>query len=54
MSAGSKTNPGGYAAEPESLKQFEISDERGAGEFAAVIEKKGYEAVWKNWDPVLQ
>jgi 2-iminoacetate synthase len=54
MSAGSKTNPGGYAAEPESLKQFEISDERPAGEFAAVIEKSGYEAVWKNWDQVLQ
>jgi 2-iminoacetate synthase len=54
MSAGSKTNPGGYAADPESLKQFEISDERSAGEFAAVIEKQGYEAVWKNWDTVLQ
>jgi 2-iminoacetate synthase len=54
MSAGSKTNPGGYAAEPGSLKQFEISDERHAAEFAAIIEKQGYEAVWKNWDPVLQ
>jgi 2-iminoacetate synthase len=54
MSAGSKTNPGGYAAEPDSLKQFEISDERQANEFAAVIEKCGYEAVWKNWDQVLQ
>lgn len=54
MSAGSKTNPGGYAAEPESLKQFEISDERQVGEFAAVIENRGYEAVWKNWDRVLQ
>jgi 2-iminoacetate synthase len=54
MSAGSKTNPGGYSAEPGSLKQFEISDERVAGEFAAVIESRGYEAVWKNWDRVLQ
>jgi 2-iminoacetate synthase len=28
MSAGSKTNPGGYAVDPQSLEQFEISDER--------------------------
>jgi 2-iminoacetate synthase len=27
-SAGSKTNPGGYAVDPQSLEQFEISDER--------------------------
>ncbi len=53
MSAGSKTNPGGYAAEPESLKQFEISDERRVEEFIAVITTNGYEAVWKDWDPVL-
>jgi len=53
MSAGSKTNPGGYAAEPNSLKQFEICDERSAKEFAKVIEQHGYEAVWKNWDVSL-
>ncbi|MFX1621180.1 2-iminoacetate synthase ThiH [Riemerella anatipestifer] len=28
MSAESKTNPGGYVVEPQSLEQFEISDER--------------------------
>ena len=28
ISAESKTNPGGYAVEPQSLEQFEISDER--------------------------
>jgi 2-iminoacetate synthase len=54
MSAGSKTNPGGYAAEPSSLKQFEICDERSVHEFAKIIEQQGYEAVWKNWDAVLQ
>ena len=54
MSEGSKTNPGGYAAEPSSLKQFEICDERSAHEFAKIIEQKGYEAVWKNWDLALQ
>jgi 2-iminoacetate synthase len=32
MSAGSKTNPGGYAVDPQSLEQFEISDERSPSE----------------------
>jgi 2-iminoacetate synthase len=50
MSAGSKTNPGGYVVEPESLEQFEISDERSVEEIAALIRKNGYEAVWKDWD----
>ncbi len=50
MSAGSKTNPGGYAVEPGSLEQFEISDERSADEFAKIISSCGYESVWKDWD----
>ncbi|WP_316752313.1 2-iminoacetate synthase ThiH [Pedobacter gandavensis] len=50
ISAGSKTNPGGYAVEPQSLEQFEISDERTATEIAETIHKQGYEAVWKDWD----
>lgn len=28
MSAGSKTDPGGYSVEPDSLEQFEVSDDR--------------------------
>jgi 2-iminoacetate synthase len=50
MSAGSKTNPGGYTAGTESLEQFEISDERNPGEIAGMIKKNGYEAVWKDWE----
>ena len=50
MSAGSKTNPGGYVVDPQSLEQFEISDERSAAEIAKVISSKGYEPVWKDWD----
>ncbi|MBB2150463.1 2-iminoacetate synthase ThiH [Pedobacter gandavensis] len=50
ISAGSKTNPGGYAVEPQSLEQFEISDERTALEIAEMIQKQGYEPVWKDWD----
>ena len=52
ISAGSKTNPGGYAVEPESLEQFEISDERSPQEIAEMIKSQGYEAVWKDWDRV--
>jgi len=50
MSAGSKTNPGGYASEPESLEQFQISDERTPAEVATFLKASGYEPVWKDWD----
>lgn len=50
MSAGSKTNPGGYVVDPQSLEQFEISDERSAAEIAKIISSMGYEPVWKDWD----
>jgi 2-iminoacetate synthase len=50
MSAGSKTNPGGYAVDPQSLEQFETSDERSAAEIAKIISNAGYEPVWKDWD----
>lgn len=53
MSAGSKTNPGGYAVEPTSLEQFEISDERTPQQIEHMIKSHGYEAVWKDWDKVL-
>ena len=53
ISAGSKTNPGGYIVEPESLEQFEISDERSPAEIAAMIRRQGYEPVWKDWDHAL-
>jgi len=50
MSAGSKTNPGGYSAEQHSLEQFEISDERTPGDIATMIKEQGYEVVWKDWE----
>ena len=50
MSAGSKTNPGGYSVDVDSLEQFEISDERTAAEVATMISSAGYEPVWKDWD----
>lgn len=53
MSAGSKTNPGGYVVDPQSLEQFEISDERSSAEIAAMVRSQGYEPVWKDWDNCL-
>jgi 2-iminoacetate synthase len=53
MSAGSKTEPGGYYDENEELEQFKVADERHPKTIKQVVESKGYEAVWKNWDEAL-
>lgn len=53
MSAGSRTDPGGYASAPDSLEQFEVSDERTPVEVAEAIRAGGYEPVWKDWDSVF-
>lgn len=50
LSAESKTNPGGYVVEPQSLEQFEISDERPTEEIALMLENQGLEPVWKDWE----
>ncbi len=50
ISAESKTNPGGYSVEPQSLEQFEISDERSTEEIKKMIQSQGYEVVWKDWE----
>ncbi len=52
MSAASKTNPGGYAVDKESLEQFETSDERSMEEIKNIIKKSGYDPVMKDWDVV--
>lgn len=53
MSAGSKTDPGGYRTYPQSLEQFAVSDERTPSEVAAAIKKRGLEVVWKDWDKIF-
>lgn len=50
MSAGSKTNPGGYAEGDSSLEQFGIDDDRSPEEFVKIISQQGYEPVFKDWD----
>jgi len=50
MSAGSKTQPGGYAHYTGELVQFEVGDTRPPHEVAKAIKKAGFNAVWKDWD----
>ena len=50
MSAGSKTNPGGYSVQENSLEQFEIDDQRTPAEMKRVAESAGKEVIWKDWD----
>jgi len=50
VSAGSKTNPGGYSGKSESVSQFEIDDESSPQEVAQMLKNAGYDAVWKDWD----
>lgn len=50
MSAGSKTQPGGYAEDTQQeLEQFEISDERSVDHVAQAVMKRGFQVVWKDW-----
>ncbi|MDE5643360.1 MAG: 2-iminoacetate synthase ThiH [Muribaculaceae bacterium] len=53
MSAGSKTDPGGYAVYPTSLEQFAVSDRTSPAEVAADLRALGREPVWKDWDAVF-
>jgi 2-iminoacetate synthase len=50
MSAGSKTSPGGYGQVEAGGDQFEVVDTRTASEVAAMIEGRGLEPVWKDFD----
>lgn len=50
LSAGSKTQPGGYSAAPENLQQFSIDDERLPYQVAEDMVEQGLQPVWKDWD----
>lgn len=48
MSAGSKTNVGGYTLN-KSSDQFEISDSRSVDEIDEKLKSNGYQPVYKDW-----
>ncbi len=54
VSAGSKTQPGGYADNShEELEQFMPHDNRSVYQVADVLIKAGLQPVWKDWDSYL-
>lgn len=54
MSAGSRTNPGGYATyREESLEQFEIADHRSVHEICNMLREKDYDPVWSDEDETV-
>jgi 2-iminoacetate synthase len=50
ISAGSKTNPGGYSSTTDAVEQFEIDDDSSPQQVAEMIRLHGFEPVWKDWD----
>lgn len=53
ISAGSRTDPGGYAHPNENLEQFHINDDRTPKEMEAMIRAQGYDVIYKDWDRCL-
>ena len=53
MSAGSRTEPGGYTQPDEAGKQFELEDHRSVPEVVQSIIDAGYEPVFKDWETSL-
>lgn len=49
MSAGVTTAVGGHTAEANETEQFQIADERSVDEMKAMLLRKGYQPVLKNW-----
>jgi 2-iminoacetate synthase len=52
VSAGSSTEPGGYAVGDGAEPQFEVADTRAPAEVAAMVRAAGYDPVWKDWQRV--
>jgi 2-iminoacetate synthase len=41
------------SCESRATGQFDIADERPPAEVAAMVQRLGYEPVWKDWDAAL-
>jgi 2-iminoacetate synthase len=53
MSAGSRTEPGGYSQPEAALEQFEIDDNRSPLMVAQMLQARQMDVVWKDWDAVI-
>ncbi|HAJ57478.1 MAG TPA: 2-iminoacetate synthase ThiH [Candidatus Omnitrophica bacterium] len=52
MSAGSRTEVGGYALDGKTEGQFEVADKCGVSEVKEMIVKRGYQPVLKDWQAI--
>lgn len=50
MSAGSRTEPGGYNEPGKADYQFHVEDQRPPDEICRAIRSRGLDPVWKDWD----
>ncbi len=50
LSAGSSTEPGGYATPARGGAQFDVADTRSPRAVAAMVRAAGYDPVWKDWE----
>lgn len=49
LSAGSQTDPGGYADASGAEPQFTVADTRSPADVATMLRSAGYDPVWKDW-----
>lgn len=54
VSAGSHTDPGGYAHPNTELEQFHINDDRNPKVMEQMIRAQGYDVIYKDWDRTLK
>jgi len=53
MSAGSRTEPGGYTRPEETGGQFHVEDTRDPHEVSRALRERGIDPVWKDWEVAL-
>ncbi|MEQ9365148.1 MAG: 2-iminoacetate synthase ThiH, partial [Leptospirales bacterium] len=53
MSAGSRTEPGGYSG-ADSTEQFAVEDHRSIAQVRAMLTERKMEPVFVDWSPVLK
>ncbi|MEX0873629.1 MAG: 2-iminoacetate synthase ThiH [Actinomycetota bacterium] len=54
MSAGSRTEPGGYSEPGGAQEQFRVADERSPADVTGMLSAAGYDPVWKDSSPVFR
>ncbi|GAB6060433.1 2-iminoacetate synthase ThiH [Desulfonatronum parangueonense] len=52
LSAGVSTSVGGHGSSDAGTPQFEVNDPRGVAEITAMLRSKGFQPVFKDWQPL--